>query len=130
MPKPRTPTFFTQLPTNQLISGHHAGYTEDAGLEISIDLTIASPFSGQIAIGNAGTILALESMGAKPTFRCHILNIGPLRYVVKYIVRNMPTSLLKLHCYCPMLLMRTTKTAVCLQTKAIFHHLYVFELVF
>ena len=32
----------------------------------------------------------------------------------------MPTSLLKQHCYCPMLLMRTTKTAVCLQTKAIF----------
>ena len=29
-----------------------------------------------------------------------------------------------------MLLMRTTKTAVCLQTKAIFHHLYVFLLVF
>ena len=26
----------------------------------------------------------------------------------------------------PMLLMRTTKTAVCLQTKAIFHHLYGF----
>ena len=24
------------------------------------------------------------------------------------------------------LLMRTTKTAVCVQTKAIFHHLYVF----
>ena len=30
----------------------------------------------------------------------------------------------------PMLLMRTTKTAVCIQTKAIFHHLYVFQLVF
>ena len=42
----------------------------------------------------------------------------------------MPTSLLKQHCYCPMLLMQTTKTAVCLQTKAIFHHLYGFYLVF
>ena len=31
----------------------------------------------------------------------------------------------KHHCYYPMLLMRTTKTAVCLQTKAIFHHLYL-----
>ena len=37
----------------------------------------------------------------------------------------MAKSLLKHHCYCPMLLMRTTKTAVCLQTKAVFHHLYV-----
>ena len=35
-------------------------------------------------------------------------------------------SLLKQHCYCPMLLMRTTKTAVCLQTKAILHQLYGF----
>ena len=32
----------------------------------------------------------------------------------------------KQHCYCPMLLMWTTKTAVCLQTKAIFHYLYEF----
>ena len=32
-------------------------------------------------------------------------------------------SLLKQHCYFPMLLMQTTKTAVCLQTKAIFQHL-------
>ena len=33
-------------------------------------------------------------------------------------------------CYCPMLLMLTTKTAVCLQTKAIFYKLYGFQLVF
>ena len=33
----------------------------------------------------------------------------------------MATRLLKQHCYCPMLLMWTTKTAVCLQTNAIFH---------
>ena len=39
---------------------------------------------------------------------------------------KMPTSLLKQHCYCPMLLMWTTKTAVCLQTKAIFHYIYGF----
>ena len=32
----------------------------------------------------------------------------------------------KKHFYCPMLLMRTTKRAVCLQTKAIFHYLYGF----
>ena len=50
--------------------------TEYAGLEISINSRIAWPFSRQIAIGNAGPILALESMGANPTFRCHILNIG------------------------------------------------------
>ena len=43
---------------------------------------------------------------------------------MKYKVRKMAKSLLKHHCYCPMLLMWTTKTAVCLQTKAIFHHLY------
>ena len=51
---------------------------------------------------------------------------GQLRYVVKYKVRIMAKSLLKHHCYCPMLLMRTTKTAVRLQTKGIFHHLYRF----
>ena len=45
-------------------------------------------------------------------------------YLVKYKVRKMATRLVKQHCYCPMLLMQTTKTAVCLQTKAIFHHLY------
>ena len=42
-----------------------------------------------------------------------------MRYVVKYQVKNMPTSLLKQHCYCRMILMQTTKTAVYLQTKAI-----------
>ena len=36
----------------------------------------------------------------------------------------------KQHCYCPMLLMRTTKTAVCLQTKAICHYIDGFQLVF
>ena len=55
---------------------------------------------------------------------------GLLRYVVMYKVRKMAKCLLNLHCYCPMLLMWTTKTAVCLQTKAIFHHLYGFQLVF
>ena len=43
-----------------------------------------------------------------------------LRYVVKYKVRNMAKSQLKQHCYCAMLLMRTSKTAVYSQTKAIF----------
>ena len=39
---------------------------------------------------------------------------------------EVPTSLLKQQYYCPTLLMLTTKTAVCLQTKDIFHHLYWF----
>ena len=40
--------------------------------------------------------------------------------------KNGCESMLKQHCYCPMFLMQTTKTAVCLQIKAIFHHLYGF----
>ena len=52
-------------------------YTDHAGLEISVNSSIASPFSRQIAIGNAGPVSALESMGAKQTFRSHFLNIGP-----------------------------------------------------
>ena len=52
-------------------------YTEYAGLEISGVLSIALLFSRRIAIGNAGPSLASESTGAKPTFRCHFLNIGP-----------------------------------------------------
>ena len=46
---------------------------------------------------------------------------GQLRDVVKYKGRKMAKSLLKYHCYCPVLLMQTTKIAVCLQIKAIFH---------
>ena len=41
--------------------------------------------------------------------------LGQLRYVVKYKVRTMAKSFLKHHRYCPMLLLPTTKTAVCLQ---------------
>ena len=52
-------------------------YTDHAGLEISVNSRIASPFSRQIAIVNAGPSTALEPMGAKPSFRCHFLNIGP-----------------------------------------------------
>ena len=55
---------------------------------------------------------------------------GQLRYVVKCKVIKMAQSRLKHHCYCPMLLMRTTKTAVCLQTKAILYHLYGVYLMF
>ena len=51
-------------------------YTEYAGLEISVISRIAPPFWRQIAIGNAGPSLALESMGAKRYFRCHSLNIA------------------------------------------------------
>ena len=50
---------------------------DHAGPEIYVISRIASPFSRQIAIGNAGPTSALESMGAEPTFRCHFLNIGP-----------------------------------------------------
>ena len=51
---------------------------EYAGLDIPFNSRIAWPFSRQKAIGNAGLILALESMGAKQTFRCHISNIGAI----------------------------------------------------
>ena len=54
-----------------------APYTDHAGLKTPVDLSIASPFSRQIAIGNAGPTSALESMGANPTFFCHFLNISP-----------------------------------------------------
>ena len=50
---------------------------DHAGLEIPVNSIIASPFSRQIAIGNAGPTSALDSMGPNPTFRCHFLNIGP-----------------------------------------------------
>ena len=52
-------------------------YTDHAGPEISVNSRIAWPFSRQIAIGNAGPTSALVSMGAKRTFRCRFLNIGP-----------------------------------------------------
>ena len=45
-------------------------------------------------------------------------------------VKVMAKSQLKPYCYCPMVLMRTTKTVVCLQTKTICHHLYEFKVVF
>ena len=49
---------------------------EYAGLGFPVNLSIASVFSRQIAIGNGGPTSALKSMGAKPSFRCHSLNIG------------------------------------------------------
>ena len=49
----------------------------------------------------------------------YVLNGRPLEYKWK----KMAKILLKLFCYCPMLLTWTTKTAVCLQTKSIFHHI-------
>ena len=51
-------------------------YTDYAGLEIAVKLCIASPYSRQIAIGNAGPTSALDSMGAKGQFRCNLLNIA------------------------------------------------------
>ena len=53
-------------------------YTDYAGPEISVNSRIASPFSRQIAMGNAGPSTALQSMGANLSFRCHILNIAPI----------------------------------------------------
>ena len=44
---------------------------------------------------------------------------GQLRYVVKYKVRNMAKSLLRYHCYCPMVLMQTTNTAVFESTSCV-----------
>ena len=51
-------------------------YTEYAGLDIAVILCIASLFSRQIAIGNAGPTSTLESMGAKQHFRCNFFNIA------------------------------------------------------
>ena len=45
-------------------------------------------------------------------------------------MRKIATSLLKHHCYCILAFMRTTKTAVCLQRKAIFYRPYWFKMVF
>ena len=56
---------------------YNMAYTDYAGLEIPGNSDIAWPFSRQIANGNAGPTSALDSMGPKPTFRCHFLNIGP-----------------------------------------------------
>ena len=65
------------LPTVNNPSGV-SDYTDYAGPEIPINSRIASPFSQQIAIGNAGPSSALEPMGAKRSFRCHLLNIAPI----------------------------------------------------
>ena len=53
-------------------------YTDHAGPEIPVHLIIAWPFSRQIANGNAGPSLALDSMGPKLSVRCHLLNIAPI----------------------------------------------------
>ena len=50
-------------------------YTEYAGLGFPVNSRIASVFSRQIANVTAGPASALESMGARPCFRCHSLNI-------------------------------------------------------
>ena len=51
-------------------------YTEYEGLKMSVNLCITLLFSRQIAIGNAGPGSALDSIRAKQTFRCQVLNIG------------------------------------------------------
>ena len=51
-------------------------YTAYAGPEFLLYFNIASPFSRQIANANAGPTSALDSMGAKLTFRCNSFNIA------------------------------------------------------
>ena len=58
-------------------SNNMLNYTDHAGLKFPVDLCSALLISRQIAIGKAGPISALESMGPNPTCRCHFLNIGP-----------------------------------------------------
>ena len=53
-------------------------YTDYAGPKIPVHLTIASPFSRQIAIDNAGPVLALEPIGPIPFFEYHFVNIAPI----------------------------------------------------
>ena len=53
-------------------------YNEYGGLDIPVKLCIASVLSRQIAILIAGPNLALQPMGAKRSFRCHLLNIAPI----------------------------------------------------
>ena len=48
---------------------HSVFNTDYAGLEIAVKLCIASPYSRQIAICNAGSTSALDSMGAKGQFQ-------------------------------------------------------------
>ena len=50
-------------------------YTDHVGPEISVNLCIASPFSRQIAIDNAGPATTLESMGEKTFFHYRFVNI-------------------------------------------------------
>ena len=56
------------------------------------------------------------------TIKVHL--VGPNEICGKYKVRTMAKSLLKHHCYCPIIMMRSTKTAFCLQTMTIFHPFY------
>ena len=68
----------TYVPSLHLTMSATIQYTEYEGLGISVNLCIVSLFSRQIAIGNAGPGSAVEPIGAKQTFRCHLLNIGPI----------------------------------------------------
>ena len=52
------------------------GYTDHAGPEFAVFLCIALAYSRQKANVNAGPASALDSMGAKRSFGCNILNIG------------------------------------------------------
>ena len=54
------------------------GHREYAGLRIPVYVCIAWLFSWQIEISYAGPTSASECMGAKQSFRYHILNIGAL----------------------------------------------------
>ena len=71
-------------------------------------------------------VIRVQISQTEKTIEIQLVRPTMPEYAVKYKVRKMAKSLLKHHCYCRLLLMWTTKTAVCLQTKAIFHHLYGF----
>ena len=94
---------------------------------------------GQVACGSSHTIAVSqdgrtvwsfgggdngEGLYTEKTIEIHLIRLTEV--YCKVLSEKNAKSLLKQHCYCPMLLMRTTKTAVCLQTRAIFHHLYGF----
>ena len=82
-----------------------------------------------IIIRPLNTLLVLKVIfKTKKTIEIYLVRLNEV--CGKVLNEKMHTSLLKQHCYCPMLLMQTTITSVCLQTKAIFHHLYGFLLVF
>ena len=84
----------------------------------SLPLSAAKHFT----IKSSFSCISWQQLAAEQGAAASSILTSPL----KYKVRKMVKSLLKHHYCCPMLLMQTTKTAISLQTKAIYHHFYVF----